>query len=125
LIDLVVGLLIVMGTFFTMVGSIGLIRFPDVLCRMHATTKTTTLGACSFLFAAALKYGNSPIGLKSLVALWFLLLTAPAGAHMIARAAYRIRVPLATGRMVADDLDGVAERFAYPPEQHEDQPRDQ
>ncbi len=87
--DLLVGLLILIGAFFMTVGSIGLIRFPDVLCRMHATTKTTTLGACSIFLAATLKYGHSPIGLKSLLALWFLLLTAPVGAHMIARAAYR------------------------------------
>lgn len=124
MIDLVAGLLITVGAFFTLVGSIGLIRFPDVLCRMHATTKTTTLGACSIFLAAALKYGNSPIGLKSILAVWFLLLTAPAGAHMIARAAYRIRVPLTTDRMVADDLDRVVEPLAYPPEQHQDEPED-
>ncbi len=111
--DLLAGLLIVIGTFFLAVGSIGLIRFPDVLCRMQATTKTTTLGACTIFLAAALKFGYSPIALKSILALWFLLLTAPAGAHMIARAAYRGRVPLATHRMVADDLKEVVERSAY------------
>lgn len=111
--DLFAVLCMLIGTFFVAVGSIGLIRFPDVLCRMHATTKTTTLGACSIFLAAAIKYGYSPIGLKSLLALCFLLLTAPAGAHMIARAAYRGRVPLATDRMVADDLNEVVERSAY------------
>lgn len=111
--DLLTGVFILIGTFFVAVGSIGLIRFPDVLCRMHATTKTTTLGACSIFLAAALKSGYSTIGLKSLLALWFLLLTAPAGAHMIARAAYRGRVPLATDRMVADDLNEVVERSTY------------
>lgn len=118
MIDLVAAVLIAIGTFFLMVGSIGLIRFPDVFCRMHATTKTTTLGACSILLAAVLKYGHSPIGPKSLLAVWFLLLTAPAGAHMIARAAHRVRVPLAKDRMVADELDGVVEPVGYPPEQH-------
>ncbi|MEE9172186.1 MAG: monovalent cation/H(+) antiporter subunit G [candidate division NC10 bacterium] len=122
MINLITGLLIGIGTFFIAVGSIGLIRFPDVLNRMHATTKTTTLGACSILLAATVKYGNSPIGLKSFLALWFLLITAPTGAHMIARAAYRVRVRLATDRMVADDLEGVVERFGYPPEQDQDQP---
>ncbi|MFQ5989935.1 MAG: monovalent cation/H(+) antiporter subunit G [Candidatus Methylomirabilales bacterium] len=111
--DLLAGLLIAVGTFFLAAGSIGLIRFPDVLTRMHATTKTTTLGACCIFLAAVLKYGYSPIALKSLLALWFLLLTAPTGAHMIARAAYRARVPLATHRMVADDLKEVVERSAY------------
>ena len=111
--DLVSGLFILLGTFFVAVGSVGLIRFPDVLCRMHATTKTTTLGTCSILLAAVVEYGYSAVGLKSLLALWFLLLTAPAGAHMIARAAYRAGVLLATDRMVADDLKDVVERSAY------------
>lgn len=122
MVDLIASLLILVGTFFLLVGSIGLIRFPDVLCRLHATTKTTTLGACSILLAATLKYGHSPIGLKSLLALWFLLLTAPVGAHMIARAAYRGRVPLATHRMVADDLEEVVERTAYFSELDQDRP---
>ncbi len=122
MIDFVVAMFVAVGTFFLMAGSIGLIRFPDVLCRMHATTKTTTLGACSVLLAAVVKYGHSPIGLKSLLAVWFLLLTAPAGAHMIARAAYRLRVPLAKRRMVADELDGVEELAGYPPEQYQDEP---
>lgn len=117
MVDVVAGILILIGTFFLAAGSIGLIRFPDVLCRMHATTKTTTLGACSIFLAATVKYGNSPIGLKALLALCFLLLTAPVGAHMIARAAYRGRVPLAADRMVADDLREAVESSAYAAEQ--------
>ncbi len=122
--DFLVWWLILIGTFFLLVGSIGLIRFPDVLCRMHATTKTTTLGACSILLAATVKYGHSPIGLKSLLAIPFLLLTAPAAAHMIARAAYRGRVPLATHQMVADDLRAVVDQTAYLSEQDRDRPPD-
>lgn len=117
MVDFVAGLLILVGTFFTAAGAIGLIRFPDVLCRMHATTKTTTLGAGTILLAATVKYGHSPIGLKSLLAVLFLFLTAPVGAHMIARAAYRAKTPLATERMVADDLEPVADRTAYLSEQ--------
>ena len=123
MVDILAMLLILAGTIFTMAGSIGLIRFPDVLCRMQATTKTTTLGACSILLAATFKYGYSPIGLKSLLALVFLLITAPTGAHMIARAAYRGRVPLATARMVADHLKDVVEQSAYLSEQDDDENR--
>ncbi|MFQ5882048.1 MAG: monovalent cation/H(+) antiporter subunit G [Candidatus Methylomirabilales bacterium] len=122
MVDLISTLLILIGTFFLLAGSIGLIRLPDVLCRMHATTKSTTLGACSILLAASLKYGHSPIGLKSLLAVAFLLLTAPAGAHMIARAAYRGRAYLATDRMVTDHLEGVVERSAYVSEPDQEPP---
>jgi multicomponent Na+:H+ antiporter subunit G len=91
------------GTFFLLLGSYGLIRLPDVLCRMHATTKATTFGACGILVAALLNAGWSGVGLRALLAVGFLLLTAPVGAHMIARAAYRGRVPLAD-RTTIDEL---------------------
>jgi multicomponent Na+:H+ antiporter subunit G len=120
--EAVAAALIAIGAFFLAAGSIGLIRFPDVLCRMHATTKTTTLGACTILLAAVVQYGHSPIGLKAVLAVVFFLLTAPVGAHMIARAAYRGRVPLAAHRMVADDLKAVVEQSAYLPEPGPDTP---
>ncbi len=96
------------GTGFLFLGSVGLVRLPDVLCRMHATTKSTTFGACGLLLAALLHAGWSPAGLKALLAVVFLLLTAPVGAHMIARAAYRGRVPLAR-RTAFDELKPVYE----------------
>lgn len=107
------GLLILIGVFFLLTGSLGLLRLPDVLCRMHATTKSTTLGACSVLLAVVVLSGYSPMALKAILAILFLLLTAPAGAHMIARAAYRGRVPLAEHRMVANALKGVVEAETY------------
>lgn len=96
------------GTVFLVLGSIGLVRLPDVLCRMHATTKSTTFGACGLLVAVFLHAGWSPAGLKAVLAIGFLLLTAPVGAHMIARAAYRGRVPLAD-RTIVDELRPVYE----------------
>jgi multicomponent Na+:H+ antiporter subunit G len=106
--EILVATFLVIGTFFLLLGSWGLIRLPDVLCRMHATTKSTTFGACGLLLAAALDAGWSEAGFKSLLAVVFLLLTAPVGAHMIARAAYRGRVPLASGTAI-DELKPVYE----------------
>ena len=68
------------GTFFLLLGSYGLVRLPDVLCRMHATTKSTTFGACGLLVAALVDAGWSAVGLKAFLAIVFLLLTAPVGA---------------------------------------------
>lgn len=96
------------GTVFLLLGSVGLVRLPDVLCRMHATTKSTTFGACGLLLAVLLHAGWSQAGLKAVLATGFLLLTAPVGAHMIARAAYRGRVPLAE-RTIVDELRPVYE----------------
>lgn len=102
------------GTFFLLLGSYGLVRLPDVLCRMHATTKSTTFGACGLLVAAVVDAGFSAVGLKAFLAIVFLLLTAPVGAHMIARAAYRGRVPLAR-RTAFDELKPVYEEHGLWP----------
>lgn len=88
----IVAALITVGSFFLTVGTIGLIRFPDVYNRLHATSKATTLGAASMFLAGFVYYGPAGPGLTSLIGIVFLFLTAPTGAHMISRAAQRMGV---------------------------------
>jgi multicomponent Na+:H+ antiporter subunit G len=88
-------LLLVVGTFFLVVGTVGLLRLPDVYNRMHATSKATTLGAASIALAGFVFFGPGGDGLMALVTVLFLFLTAPTGAHMISRAAQRMGVPFA------------------------------
>ncbi len=87
------------GVFFNCLGSIGLLRFPDVYTRLHAATKATTFGSI-FTSLAVIIYsfyqlnttGNSKfliLALHTIVALVCLIITNPTGAHAIARAAYR------------------------------------
>lgn len=87
--DVVASVLLVIGLAFTLVGSIGLVRLPDFYTRMHAPTKATTLGVSTMLAAAALTLPGNPmaIGLKALLVIALLFLTAPIAAHMLARAA--------------------------------------
>ncbi|PSP55462.1 cation:proton antiporter [Halobacteriales archaeon QS_1_67_19] len=87
----VVGLVVV-GSFFLTVGTIGLLRLPNVYNRMHATSKPATIGAVSIFLAGFVWFGPGGAGLTSLVGIVFLFLTAPAGAHMISRAAERTGV---------------------------------
>ncbi|MDS0281540.1 monovalent cation/H(+) antiporter subunit G [Haloarcula onubensis] len=89
----VVTALIVVGSFFLLVGTIGLLRLPNVYNRMHATSKATTLGASSMLLAATVYYGPVSGGLTALVCIVFLFFTAPTGAHVISRAAQKMGVP--------------------------------
>ena len=89
----VVAALVVVGSFFLMVGTVGLLRLPDVYNRMHATTKATTLGAASLFLAGFVYFGPAGTGLTSLVGIVFLFLTAPTGAHMISRSAQKLGVP--------------------------------
>ncbi|MFB6111997.1 MAG: monovalent cation/H(+) antiporter subunit G [Halobacteriaceae archaeon] len=88
----VVTLLLVVGSFFLAVGTIGLIRLPDVYNRLHATSKATTLGAASIFLAGFVYFGPAGAGLTSLIGIVFLFLTAPTGAHMISRSAQRMGV---------------------------------
>ena len=85
--------LIVVGCFFLTVGTVGLLRFPNVYNRMHATSKPTTLGTAAIFLAGFVRFGPGGAGLPSLVGIVFLLLTVPTGAHMIARSAERVGVP--------------------------------
>ena len=88
----VVALLIVVGSAFLTVGTVGILRLPDVYNRMHASSKATTLGAASIFLAATVYFGPSGRGLTSLVGILFLFLTAPTGAHMISRSAQKMGV---------------------------------
>jgi len=88
----VVSAFIAVGLFFLTVGTVGLVRLPDVYNRMHATSKATTLGAASIFLAGFVFFGPQGAGLVSLVGIVFLFLTTPTGAHMISQAAQRMGV---------------------------------
>ncbi|QSG06020.1 Multisubunit Na+/H+ antiporter, MnhG subunit [Halapricum desulfuricans] len=89
----VLAALLAIGSFFLLVGTVGLLRLPDVYNRMHATSKATTLGAASLFLAGTVYFGPEGPGLVSLVGIVFLFLTAPTGAHVISRAAHKMGVP--------------------------------
>jgi multicomponent Na+:H+ antiporter subunit G len=100
-----VTVLVAVGAFFLSVGTLGLIRLPDVYNRMHATSKAATLGAASIFLAGFVYYGPQGAGLVSLVGIVFLFVTAPTGAHMISRAAQRMGVEFAAGARWPGRLD--------------------
>ncbi len=108
-----------LGLFFIAVGCIGLYRMPDVFCRMHATSKATTLGLVFILMASFIHLGFSAVGLKAVLAIVFAFLTAPVGAHLISRAAYQRGVKLHEG----STIDAL--RVLYPEKSLEKTLRDQ
>ena len=89
--------LVVVGTFFLMTGTIGLLRLPNVYNRMHATSKPTTLGTVAMFLAGFVHFGPGGAGLTSLIGIVFLFLTIPTGAHMISRAAQKTGIPFLGG----------------------------
>ncbi len=108
--EIITGLLVLLGGFFTFAAALGVVRLPDVFIRMHASTKAGTLGCGLILLAAAIHFGQIEIVARALAAIVFLMLTAPVGAHMIARAAYRSGVPLWSGTVIDELGRGRARR---------------
>lgn len=81
--------LLIVGAFFLLVGSIGIVRLPDFFTRTHAIGKSDTLGVILALTGLGLHDGITLNSAKLLVAAIFVSLTVPVGTHALARAAYR------------------------------------
>ncbi len=98
-----------LGLMFDLLGCLGLVRLPDVYNRLQAATKCVTLGTCSILFGVFLVVGFSPAGVKCLLCMAFLALTAPVAAHAVARGAHRAGVKLTDESVIdryAQDREG-------------------
>ncbi len=104
--EIVISGLLLLGLFFLLTGTFGLLRLRDVYSRMHATSKSSTFGVAGVLLAAVFdsRVLDLHSGLKESLLLGFLFLTVPISAHMIARAAYRTGVPMWLGGVV-DELE--------------------
>jgi len=88
IITLISVILLMLGSFFFIAGSIGLNRLPDVYTRLHATTKCDTLGQSLILLGVVIYDGMTFTSLKILIIAGFLLLANPTGAHALAKGAY-------------------------------------
>ena len=97
IVDRIVILVVFAGIFVTLVGAIGLLRFPDFYTRLHATGKCDTLGTglilmglMAFHFA---HYPSTPlVPIKVMVLIIFVFIANPTATHAIVKAAYRIGV---------------------------------
>jgi len=76
---------VVAGAIFFLAGTVGLLRFPDTLTRLHALTKADNLGL-GLIMLGLLPHVDGPFGALKLVAVWVLVLVASASAsQLIAR----------------------------------------
>jgi multicomponent Na+:H+ antiporter subunit G len=86
------------GLFFTVSGTVGIIRMPDVYSRIQCSSKTVTMGALPVLVALVVAEGPvSTYGSRALLVAVLLLIVNPAASHAIARAAYKSGVPMWRG----------------------------
>jgi multicomponent Na+:H+ antiporter subunit G len=77
--------LILAGSFFTLVGALGLVRMPDIFTRMHAASVTDTAGAGLLIFGMMLQAGFGLTTLKLLILLGLFLFTGPVVTHALAQ----------------------------------------
>jgi len=90
-IDVVTAVFLVVGALMSLGAAIGLLRFPDLMSRMHAATKPQVLGLFLMLAAMGLQMRTWWVWPVLVVAWIFQLLTAPVSAHMVGRSAYRTK----------------------------------
>jgi len=93
-VDAVVAALILTGSLFALIGSIGLWKLPDFFMRLHGPTKATTLGVGSLVIGSLVYFSSRGEGLSlhELLITIFLFITAPVSAHLLAKAAMHQRV---------------------------------
>ena len=94
ILELSLAALVLLGGFFAFIAGLGILRLPDVLIRMHATTKAGTLASGLIMLAVAIAFADAPTVARAVAIVVFLLITAPVAAHMIGRAAFRSGVKL-------------------------------
>ncbi|MEQ4305289.1 monovalent cation/H(+) antiporter subunit G [Plantactinospora sp. B6F1] len=88
-VDVLAAACLLCGALLSLAAGLGLLRFPDLLSRMHAATKPQVLGLLLILTGTALRLGTV-VDVTTLVLVGaFQLATAPVAAHMVGRAAYR------------------------------------
>ena len=98
----------ILGTFLVVVASVGLVRFPDVFCRMHAAGKAGTMGISLIIVSSVICFAgvDNSILVRGLLAIFFQFLTTPTATHLLARSSY-IRNYSLTDRTVVDELQAM------------------
>lgn len=110
-IDAVSAVCMVAGALMSLAAAVGLLRFPDLMSRMHAATKPQVLGLFLLLLAVGLQMRVWWVWPVLMVAWLFQLLTVPVAAHMVGRAGYRTK-HLHPELLSTDELEAVVQRAA-------------
>ncbi|WP_100500886.1 monovalent cation/H(+) antiporter subunit G [Geodermatophilus chilensis] len=108
------------GAALCLTAGLGLVRFPDVLSRMHAGTKPQVLGVLLVMVGAAIRLDGWANAWMLLLVAAFQLLTAPVSAQMISRVAYRRR-HVRRDLLLVDEFGGAGHQDVR---HHGDEPGD-
>ena len=106
--DVLSAVCLLAGAFLSFAAGVGVLRFPDLLARMHAATKPQVLGLILVLLGLELRLRTWDVLLVVVLVTLFQMLTAPVSAHMVGRAGYRtgkVRTDLLVLDELTSDLD--------------------
>ncbi|MDR0229243.1 MAG: monovalent cation/H(+) antiporter subunit G [Flavobacteriaceae bacterium] len=103
MIDILIMILSTVGAIFVLIASIGIVRMPDFYTRLSITIKAATLGIGCILASAALHFSEFSTTTKVLAIVFFLFITSPVAAFLIARSAYISGIKL-WNKSVVDEL---------------------
>lgn len=117
-IEILVSALLLLGGAFALIGSIGLARLPDVFMRLHGPTKATTLGLGGILTASAIYFSvlGEGISLHEILVTFFLFMTAPVSAHLLAKVGLYLKVEHQSAGTLPEDLAIPRERPSWDPD---------
>lgn len=113
--DVVVAVCFLTGSFLALVAGIGIVRFPDLLARMHAGTKPQVLGLILMMTGLAVHLRRLEVLGTLVLVVLFQMITAPVAAHMVGRAGYRtgkIRHDLLVRDELIEDLEAAERHLA-------------
>lgn len=108
MIDALIMLLSGIGAIAILAASVGILRMPDLYLRLSVTTKAATLGVGFILIGATLHFQNVGVTSRVLAIIFFITVTAPVSAQLIARASYLIKTKMWKNTII-DELEGMYE----------------
>ncbi len=112
MIDTLIAIFATFGAIFIFLAGVGVLRMPDLYLRISVTTKAATLGIGLLLTCAAMYFNDAGVTSRAIAIIFFMLLTAPVGAHLIGRASYFMGVPL-WKKSKRDDLKGMYDETTH------------
>jgi len=98
--EILISIFLLIGSFFMLVGGVRMVRLPDLFMRLHAPTKSSTLGLGSFLIAAMIYSASfGRFGFAEVLITLFAFITAPVSANLMAQAALHLRLRSMSGEV--------------------------
>lgn len=103
--QLAVAALLVLGAALVFIGSLGMVRLADFYSRLHGPSKATTLGLGSMLAGSAVYFSTRGApSLHEVLITFFLFITTPISAHLLAKAALHLRLPNVSGAPQGEEV---------------------